>query len=174
MEDLRKTAGRVMMMVARGIIRAVGDGSDLQTLRATFLADEAKDGMERVQEYGFTSVPLPGSDCVAVFVGGNRAHGIVVATDNREHRPKDLGLGEVMIWDHHGNRVHLSEDGIRCFSESKVVVEAPVIEVTGDVSITGDVSVSGDLVAGGISLRDHIHDENDSGGPTEPPLGAEN
>lgn len=36
-------------------------------------------------------------------------------------------------------------------------------------TITGSVSVTDDVTAGNISLRNHVHPENDDGGPTGPP-----
>jgi phage baseplate assembly protein gpV len=36
-------------------------------------------------------------------------------------------------------------------------------------TITGSVSVTDDVTAGNISLRNHVHPENDNGGPTGPP-----
>lgn len=154
------------MAVARGIVRATGDGTGLQTLRVSLMADEAKDGVERVQEYGFSSHPLPGAECVAVFLGGNRDHGAVIATDDRRHRPGGLGAGDVVIYDHRGNRVLLSDAGIEVTAPVKVTITAPEVEIDSEVTITGN------LVADGISLRDHVHPENDSGGPTDPPVQA--
>jgi len=45
------------------------------------------------------------------------------------------------------------------------------INVNGPVNIaaTGNVNVTGDVIADGISLKNHVHPENDSGGPTDPP-----
>jgi phage baseplate assembly protein V len=45
---------------------------------------------------------------------------------------------------------------------------------TGTVNIVaaGNVNVTGDVIADGISLKTHVHPENDSGGPTGPPVGG--
>jgi phage gp45-like len=133
------------------------------------MADEAKDGVERVQEYGFTSVPLSGSDAVLVFVGGNRDHGVIVATDSREHRPGGMEAGDVAIYDHRSNLITLTVDGIRIATDQKMTVTAPEIEITGDVTMTGEVSIDGNLAVDGIDFKTHVHPENDSGGPTDPP-----
>jgi len=171
-EKLAGLARRIAMAAARGIVRAVGDGTDLQTMRVGLMEDEAKDGVERVQEYGFTSHPLPGADCVAVFIGGNRDHGAIVATDDRRHRPGGLAAGDVMIYDNRGHRVHLSADVIAITAPGRVTITAPIVEIAGDVSITGAATLGGNLVADGISLNDHVHPENDNGGPTDPPVGS--
>ena len=169
-EKLAAVARRVAMAAARGIVRAVGDASGLQTVRISLMEDEVKDGVERVQEYGFSSHPLPGADCVAIFIGGNRDHGVVIATDDRTHRPGGLQAGDVAIYDHRGNRVLLGSTGIEVTAPVKVTVTAPEVEIDSDVTITGDTTVIGDMVADGISLRNHVHPENDGGGPTDPPV----
>lgn len=171
-EGLRGLARRVAMAAARGIVRATGDSTGLQTMRVSLMEDEAKDGVERVQEYGFTSHPLPGAECVAIFIGGNRDHGAIVATDDRRHRPGGLGAGDVLIYDNRGNRVLLSAAGIEITAPVKATIIAPEVEITGDVTVTGEMTVTENLTADGISMRDHVHPENDSGGPTDPPVQA--
>lgn len=94
-EDMR---GKVRLMVGRAILAAIGDAGPIQTAQAKLLADETHDDMERVQEYGFTSVPLPGAEGVVVFVGGNRDHGLIIATDDRRYRLKGLQGGEVALY----------------------------------------------------------------------------
>lgn len=46
------------------------------------------------------------------------------------------------------------------------------LNVTGPVNIvaSGNVNVTGDVIADGISLKTHVHPENDNGGPTGPPM----
>lgn len=41
-------------------------------------------------------------------------------------------------------------------------------ELVGDITVTGGITTSGDVVAGGISLKNHIH-TGDSGGQTGKP-----
>ena len=67
--------GRVQLMIGRAILSAISDAGKIQTAQAQLLADEVQDDVERIQEYGFASVPLPGAEGVVVFVGGNRDHG---------------------------------------------------------------------------------------------------
>lgn len=42
----------------------------------------------------------------------------------------------------------------------------------GTQHTTGNVTSAADVVAGTVSLRGHVHPENDNGGPTDPPLGG--
>ncbi|MGQ5524828.1 phage baseplate assembly protein V [Chitinimonas sp. PSY-7] len=48
-----------------------------------------------------------------------------------------------------------------------------VATLDGSMSIqSGDLKVSGDVVAGSISLKGHVHQEQGDGAPTSPPLGG--
>ncbi len=41
--------------------------------------------------------------------------------------------------------------------------------ITGAIDITGNITGQSDFIASGISLVNHVHPENDNGGPTDPP-----
>lgn len=98
---------RVMLMVARGVIKLVNDKGGLQTLQLGLLEDELRDQVERVQDYGFTSNPLPGAEAVTVFIGGNRDHGLTLKVDDRRYRLKGLKGGEVALYTDEGDFIHL-------------------------------------------------------------------
>ena len=100
------------MMVARAVINLVNDGLKMQELQVTLLADEVRADMERFQEYGFTSHPVPGAEAVVVFVGGARDHGIAVAVDDRRYRLKSLEQGEVALHDDQGQAIHLKRNKV--------------------------------------------------------------
>jgi phage baseplate assembly protein V len=98
-------------MIARGVVKGVGDGSTLQRLQLGVLSDETVDDGERFQSYGFSSVPLSGAEAVVVFPGGNRDHPLVIAVDDRRHRPTGLEAGEVAVYTSAGARILLTKDG---------------------------------------------------------------
>lgn len=102
---------RLANVVARAVVQLVHDGGHLQVAQLGVLAGETREGCERFQEYGFTSVPLPGAEAVVVFVGGRRDHGLVVAVDDRRYRPTGLEPGEVCLYSQHGQRITLKKDG---------------------------------------------------------------
>ena len=51
---------RVQLMVGRAILTAINDATRVQTVQAQLLDEETHDEVERIQHYGYTSVPLPG------------------------------------------------------------------------------------------------------------------
>lgn len=53
----------------------------------------------------------------------------------------------------------------------EIIITAPAgLTINGDISVNGSQNLSGDCVAGGISLKNHIHN-GDSGGTTSAPIG---
>lgn len=109
---VRPVRQRVLMTVARGILEAVKDDGGIQLAKISLLKDEVRDDVERVQNFGFTSNPPEGSEIVAVFVGGNREHGFVIACDSRDDRLKDLASGEsAMYTDTSGHLLALRSGG---------------------------------------------------------------
>lgn len=89
---------RVMLMVSRGVVSLVKDSLKLQGLQVDLLDSETTDDIERFQEYGFSSVPLAGAECVVVHIGGNRDHGLVIAVDDRSKRPKNGEPGDSVMY----------------------------------------------------------------------------
>lgn len=72
--------------------------------------------------------------------------------------------------------VRFTSAGMSVFSDMKITLQAPVIELkgdvaqsNGDVTMTGSMTASGDVVGNGVSLHDHVHPKG-SGPNTEPPL----
>jgi len=107
---LQPLRDRVMLMVARGVLKLVNDAGGLQTAQIGLLEDELRDKVERVQDYGLTSNPLPGAEPVVLFVGGNRDHGLIIKVDDRRYRLKGLKSGEVALYTDEGDFIHLKRD----------------------------------------------------------------
>jgi phage baseplate assembly protein V len=101
---------RVANMLGRAVVKLVDDAKKTQIIQVVAGPDEVRE-LERFQEYGFSSVPLDGAEAVAVFVGGRRDHGFVIATDDRRYRLTGLQAGEVAIYHKDGASVLLKADG---------------------------------------------------------------
>lgn len=142
MMGLGDLGNRVMMMIARGVLRGVTDSTSRQTLQVELLKDELRDGIERMQNYGFTSHPT-GGDVAVMFLGGNREQGIVVAVDDRRYRLTTLQAGEVAIYDDLGNKVELLRDMVRVTAVQHLQAEAPTTEIVSAVKIVGSLEVTG-------------------------------
>lgn len=101
---------RVAMTTTRGRMALVDDKKKLQQVQVELLADETKDGVERFQQYGFTSVPLEGAEVLCVFLGGGRDHGVVLSIDDRRYRLTDLKAGDVAIYNDTGAKIVIGRD----------------------------------------------------------------
>jgi phage baseplate assembly protein V len=123
---LRPIRTRIANLAARALVRLVNDGAKLQVVQLGVLAGETREGCERFQEYGFTSVPLAGAEAVVIFPGGSRDHGLVVAVDDRRYRKKDLQPGEVALYNNDGLFVLLKS--------GRAVVTAPELRLGSDAA----------------------------------------
>lgn len=108
---------RLSLIVTRAVLTLVDDARLLQEVQVKLLADEVMDGVERFQEYGFTSVPHAGAEGVALSVGGHRSNTVVIAVDDRRYRLKGLQNGEVALYTdedqaEHGHRIVLRRGGV--------------------------------------------------------------
>ena len=157
-------------MVLRGVISLVNDAAALQRVQVQLRAmpqpggvpaPEMLSDIEVMQHYGLTSVPLDGAEVVMLAVGGVKDHGIVIAVDDRRYRLKGLANGDVALYDHTGQVVHLAgENGITVRSPVSVTIDAPTVTLTGNLDLpNGSISMPrGDLTtANGLTFKTHTH-----------------
>lgn len=132
---------------------AVGDTQSAITgVEMQGLAGESVSG-ELFQHYGFTSAPLPGAEYIAIPVGGNSNHTVVIATEDARYRLKVLG-GEVALYSHEGDHVHLKRgrvievntETLLVKAGTKVRFETPLIEATGEIHAEGNVQSDGEVI----------------------------
>lgn len=145
--NAREMASRVMMMVARGVLRGVTDSTKRQQLQAELLKGEVRDGIERMQNYGFTSHPT-GGDVAVVFVGGNREQGIALVVDDRRYR-LSMQAGEVAMYDDLGNKIELLRDMVKVTAVQHLDASAPTTKIVSDVTIEGSLTVTGNSTLNG-------------------------
>lgn len=110
----------------RVTIEATDDSKMWQEVSHKGHQDEQADGIELLHPYGFTSNVQPPSSAgkaegVALYLTGDRSHGVVVAHGDRRFRPKNLQPGEVAIHDDQGQTVNHQRAGTRIASPGKAV-----------------------------------------------------
>lgn len=168
-------ARRVRLTVSRCVITAVNDTLKEQGVQITLLDGEVRD-CERYQEYGFTSVPQTQAEGVAVFVGGCRDHGLVIATGDRRYRLKGLAAGEVALYTDEGDFIKLGRNHVvevqtmtlLVKAATKARMETPLLEVTGEIKDRCDAD-GRSMEQMRTTYDSHTHPENDNGGPTGSP-----
>lgn len=144
---------RLANLVVRGLIRVVDDSKKLQIVQLSMLEDEVRDDVERVQNYGFTSVPKAGAEAIAVCVGGRREHALAIVVDDRRYRIRNLTSGEVAVYNHTGAKIVFKANG-----DIEVTPQSgQKLKVLGSVDVTGTLTATVDVVAAGKSLHNHTH-----------------
>ncbi|HEY1035540.1 MAG TPA: phage baseplate assembly protein V [Pseudoxanthomonas sp.] len=169
---------RLSMVAARAVVRLIKDDESRQRLQVEILKGELRDGVERMQDYGFTSHPLAGCDAVIVCAGGTREQSIAVVVDDRRYRLL-LQPGEVAIYDDLGNAVKLLRDKVHVVGVDEVHTEAPTVRVSATtviidaeettinsgLTVNGDTTFSGSVTANGKRIDDtHTHGGVQTGG----------
>lgn len=166
---------RAMNTFARGIVRLVFDGLRAQEVQASLTDGETHEDLQRLQPYGFHSSPPVGTECLAVFIGGNRDHGLVVGEVFRAASARNLASGEVLVFNAlTGATARLKADG------SIDVTPAPgqSVNVLGPLAIAGNVTVTGSLTASGNvsdvngsmqEMRGYYNTHTHGGGATPSP-----
>lgn len=140
---------RVENLVARAVVGQVLDAATLQSLQLAILSDETRDGCERFQQYGFSSVPFSGAEAVVVFVGGLRDHPLVLAVDDRRYRKKNLQPGESALYSDEGDYVLLKRGRIlELLAGTRLEVTSPLAHFTGSADVAGIYKVAGTQVVG--------------------------
>lgn len=103
------------------------------------LAGESVSG-ELMQHYGFVSGPLAGAEYIVLPVGGNTKHSVVIASGDGRYRVQ-VADGEVALYTDEGDYVHLKRgrlievetETLIVRASTKVVLDTPLVEATGDV-----------------------------------------
>lgn len=124
--------GRVRLMIGRGVVNRSDDAARVQALQIDLLSEETHDGVERMQDYGFTSVPHAGAEAVVACVGGLRSHGIAIAVADRRYRLRGLQAGEVALYDDLGNVVKLGRTAITITAVDQARIAAPMVVIESD------------------------------------------
>jgi phage baseplate assembly protein V len=180
LDALRRFIGplqrRVMLMVGRGVVRLSNDAPQVQTLQVELLKGEVRSDVERFQEYGFTSRPHDGAEAMAVCVGGNRDHAVVIAVEDRRYRLKDLQTGQVALYDSNGTVLLLGADGtVTILAAGQVTIACPLVRIEGNLQVTGYVNDQADT--DGCTMEHirnrfnaHVHSNPEGGnvGPATP------
>jgi phage gp45-like len=155
---LRPLSLKISNLIGLGTIKRVDDSKNTQELQVELLEGETRDEVERLQQYGLTSNPPEGSDCLVVFVGGRRDQAYCLAAEKRGHRLVELESGEVALYDAAGTKIVLKASG-----DIEITPASGKLKLEGDFDVTGNIEVSGqitaaeDVTGGGVSLKTHTH-----------------
>lgn len=166
---LEPVFNRIRLMIGRCVVIATRYNSGDLESDIELVAGERRRDVEFVQQYGFSSRPKGNVSGVALFVGGSRDNGVVIATNGDDIGEK-LEEGEVLVHSPHGQKILLKSDGnieISCSLGSKVLCKNDLI-VDGNIRSKKEVSAM--YTADGVpcfNLSPHPHAS--AVGPTSAP-----
>lgn len=137
--SIRDMAFRTVHTLARATLNSASDNPMMQEMHLDFFNNDSRKNIERVQNYGFTSVPLPRSkqqgsqqqqsggsggetqpeqpkgeaaEALVLYQGGQRNHPVIVGIDDRRHRPRGLKPGENAQYDDIGQMTLMRRKGL--------------------------------------------------------------
>ena len=109
----RETANILRGMITVGVISNVRDDGETQTATIEWADGIVRDDVEVLQPFGFGSVPdEDGAIALAIGIGGDQGHVVVLPIGNPSGRVGGLAPGEAGLYARQGGaRVHLKNDG---------------------------------------------------------------
>lgn len=110
-EMIKPLRNRVYSMIKRAVLESVKDDGGMQLVKLNLLAGETRSDIERFQNFGFTSHPPDSAECIALSVGGNNDHLVVIVANDRASRILDLAKGESAFYNVNGDKLVLKLGG---------------------------------------------------------------
>lgn len=160
---------RLQLLSAQGRVTLVG----ADKVQVQVLDEETLENIDRVEPYGFSYRPKPGSRASLIFPAGDRSYGVALIIGDKRYQ-MDLLEGEVALHDDEGNHVHIKRGGIiEVKAATRVIAQTPMFETSGDAKIGGKLVVLGGLeitgtaTANGKNISEsHTHTSTLTGTPT--------
>lgn len=178
---------RMQLVIGRGRVTTSNDTKTAQLLQIRLGALETRDGTPRLAEFGFTSRPPVGSDVIVLFLGGDRSNAVAIATGHQASRPTGLQEGETMVYDLWGKSIYFTETHgivvdarntpvtinnattVTINATNEVVLNTPLLHVSGDITAGGNVSDSvRSMAADRILYNAHGHPASSVNTPPVP------
>lgn len=152
-DHIRREIGRALAGV-RSAFRALQSGlvltTRVQRASGEGLADEQLQDMELFQHFGFTSAPPDGAQLIVLPLGGRTSASVVIATEHGAYRIKLDAKGEAALYNQWGDVVHMRQDRtIHMVAATQVLIDAPVLQVNGQIHSTGNITSDADIQAEG-------------------------
>jgi phage baseplate assembly protein V len=140
---VRSLQAKLANLVVRGFVSLLSDATGVQVVQLQLRKDETASDVEHPQEFGFTSNCPDGSEALALFLMGDRDHGVSLIQFHRTKRKKDLAQGETAVYNDHGCSVHLKTGStITITAATKLELISALMTITGNLTVVGDVSDS--------------------------------
>ena len=175
-----KQALNTVRQAFRGKVARVQAGGGVQKIQVEGLDGETVQDLEHAENFGFTSNPPAGSDCVVVPLGGKTSHGIIVTTTNGAYRITGLSDGETAVYNADGAKMVLKKGRVIEIDCDKLNIKAPsgvnitsekvecsaVLTAQGQINGNGGMAVKGGSGTTFTGNVDMVGDLNTTGALT--------
>jgi len=158
---------KIRQLITMALVKAIDDTTAIQLLKLKLDDIEVMEGIEHLQNYGFTSHPPKESEAIVAQIGGSKENLIALIVESAANRVKDLIEGESAFYSKFGQLIKHKEDGTTEINSGKLIINC-------DIEINGNAKAIVDPITGfGVDLVSHFHPYTDNGvamntGPTVP------
>ena len=112
MEDaIKKVSNRLRTMITKILVASVDDSTAIQLLKIKALDSEVIEGIERLNNSGFTSNPPENSEGLVAECAGARDNLVAFVIDSAANRVKGLLSGETCFYSKFGQQIKHDENG---------------------------------------------------------------
>ena len=169
MHPLEETIHEMRGASVKGVVTAVYDTGQAQTVDVQTNDGILRTGIEVQQAFGFASAPpVAGATVILLAIGADPGHFVALPVVNHSFRFGNMGAGDGgCVYAQDGSRVFVRANGtveIVGFSEVHILGENVVIDAPGGCTINGPVTVNGNLTVdgainqtGNTSVTGNIH-----------------
>lgn len=147
---LRSIQAKLANLIVRGFVSLLSDSSGVQVVQLQLRKDETASDVEHPQEFGFSSNCPAGSEALAMFLMGDRDHGVSLLQFHRTKRKKDLLQGESAVYNDHGCTIHLKSGAIvQLTAATQFEFISALLSLTGNLTTGGNITSQGNVTAVG-------------------------
>ncbi len=140
----------IRTMLRRAAIVAVNDAGGQQLVDVTGLAADKPKKIPRLEGFGFASNPPAGGTGLIVCPGGRSDKAMFLGGEHPQHRPKNLPIGAVQVYDANDQYLGLLPSGVKLVCVKPLTIVAPQgATVQGNATIQGNATVQGNLAVTG-------------------------
>lgn len=166
---IRHIEQRIQHMVKSGTItNNVNTQGTIPTCQvSSFQNQEVHNDRPMYGQWGITSVPPTGSQCMTLSGYGLNNNKFIFSTHDINTHPQNLKEGEVQVYDKNKQSLYLSVNGVHITAndlfEVKIgeqvlfSIQKDKITFNADIEVNGEVKASGEITSGNIALTQHKH-----------------
>ncbi len=152
--QFKELANKLRRLSQRAVLSLVTYSNGVRFIQIQTEGGLLHDDVEHIEPFGFTSHAFSGAEAVVLSFKGNGSHTVAIMVDDKRYKLQ-IEEGDVAIYNRHGDKVHIKDDGnIEIKASIKVLIDTPEAEFTGIVKGVDFIT------SRGVKLDSHDHDES--------------